>query len=90
MNIPAGKISAGDSLVEAIGNAVASRIQNWAGCTQRLLDVGQAARYLGLSPAALRHKTACGEIVVVKIDSKLRYDRRDLDRLIDSARREGV
>jgi hypothetical protein len=85
-----GMIGAGDSLIEAIANAVASRLQHWAGTTQRLLDIDQAAQYLGMTPVALRHKAGCGEIVVVKIDGRLRFDRRDLDRFIDSARREGV
>src|SRR6266404_5244261 len=37
---------------------------------------------------ALRHKAAI-EIPCVRIDSKLRFDRRDLDRYIDCAKREG-
>jgi Helix-turn-helix domain len=61
-----------------------------ATCNQRLMDIEAAAQYLGLTPAALRSKTACGEVPVVKIDSKLRFDRRDLDRFIDRAPREGV
>jgi hypothetical protein len=83
-------ISPGDALIQAIADAVASRLQRWAGCTQRLLDIDQAAAYLGMTAVALRHKAACGEVVVVKIDAKLRFDRRDLDRFIDGARREGV
>jgi hypothetical protein len=38
---------------------------------------------------ALRHKAGI-EVPVVKIDNKLRFDRRDLDRYIDHAKREGV
>ncbi len=48
-----------------------------------------AAMYLGMTTAALRHKAGI-DIPVVKIDSKLRFDRRDLDRFIDRAPREGV
>ena len=80
----------GDTLITAIADAVAARLERMAGCSQRLLDVDQASLYLGMTPGALRHKTACGEIPVVKIDAKLRFDRRDLDRYIDGARREGV
>ena len=86
-----GRGSAGDALVDAIADAVALRLENMAGCTQRLMEIDQAAEYLGMTPAALRHKNSCGEgPPSVKIDSKLRYDRRDLDRYIDRARREGV
>ena len=82
-------IGAGDSLIEAIANAVASRLQHWAGTTQRLLDIEQAAQYLGMTTEALRHK-AGSDIPVVRIDCKLRFDRRDLDQFIDRAPREGV
>ena len=56
---------------------------------QRLLDVDDAAKYLGMTTHALRHKAGT-EVPVVKIDNKLRFDRRDLDRYIDRAQREGV
>lgn len=84
-------MNGGDAFVEAIAEAVALKLEKMAGCAQRLMDVEQAAQYLGMTPAALRHKNACGEgPTAVKIDSKLRYDRRDLDRYIDKAPREGV
>jgi hypothetical protein len=81
--------SAGDLLIASIADAVATRLELMAGCTQRLLDLDAAAMYLGMTAAALRHKAGI-EIPVVKIDSKLRFDRRDLDRIIDRAPREGV
>ena len=84
-------MGAGDALIDAIADAVALKLERMAGCSQRLFDIDQAATYLGMTPAALRHKSYCGEgPPVVKIDSKLRYDRRDLDRYIDRAPREGV
>jgi hypothetical protein len=76
-------------MIEAIADAVFLRLQHWAGCTQRLLDVDQAAQYLGMTAAALRHKAGI-DLPCVKIDAKLRFDRRDLDRFIDRAPREGV
>jgi hypothetical protein len=42
-----------------------------------------------MTPHALRHKAAI-DIPCVGIDTKLRFDRRDLDRWIDRARREGL
>ena len=56
---------------------------------QRLLEIDDAAKYLGLSVHALRHK-AGAEIPVIRVDARLRFDRRDLDRFIDSAAREGM
>lgn len=81
---------AGDALVDAIADAVALKLEKMAGCNQRLLDIDQAAQYLGMTSVALRHKVAVGEVPVVKIDAKHRFDRRDLDRYIDRAPREGV
>lgn len=82
-------MSSGDHFFESLADAVALRVERIVACNQRLLDVEQAAAYLGMTPAALRHKAAV-EIPVVKIDAKLRFDRRDLDRYIDQAPREGV
>jgi hypothetical protein len=82
-------MSAGDSLIAAIADAVALRLERMAGSSKRLLDAEQAAEYLGMTVNALRHK-AGRELPVVKIDNKLRFDKRDLDRFIDRAPREGV
>jgi hypothetical protein len=41
-----------------------------------------------MSPYSLRHKAGV-EIPVVRLDAKLRFDRRDLDKFIDAAKREG-
>lgn len=81
--------SAGDVMIEAIAEAVATRIQGMAGMQQRLMGVEDAARYLGLTTHALRHKAGV-DIPCVRIDGKLRFDRCDLDRYVDQAPREGV
>ena len=81
--------SVGESLINAIAEAVAAKLESMAGCNQRLLDIDQAAQYLGMSVMALRHKAGV-DIPVVKIDAKNRFDKRELDRYIDRAPREGV
>lgn len=81
--------SAGDAMIEAIADAVASKLERMINASQRLMDLDEAARYLGMSPHALRHKAGI-DIPCVRIDSKLRFDRRELDRCIDRAKREGV
>lgn len=81
--------TAGDALIDAIAEAVALRLEKMASAKQRLLDIDQAAEYLGMTAIALRHKAGV-DVPVVKIDAKLRFDRRDLDRYIDHAPREGV
>jgi Helix-turn-helix domain len=82
-------VGAGDLLIEALAEAVARKLERMVASQQRLLDVEDAAKYLGMTAHALRHK-AGNEVPVVKIDNKLRFDRRDLDRYIDRAQREGV
>ena len=79
----------GDLFFDLLAEAVARRIEQLLNNLPRLLDIEDAARYLGLTVHALRHKAGV-EIPVVRIDSKLRFDRRDLDRYIDQAKREGI
>jgi hypothetical protein len=81
---------AGGQLINAIAEAVSAKLLKLLDTKQRLLDVEAAACYLGMTPIALRHKVSLGEIPNVKIDGKLRFDKRDLDRYIDRAPREGV
>jgi hypothetical protein len=81
--------SPGDTLVEAIAEAVAQKLERMAGTQQRLMDVDTAAKYLGMTPAALRQKAGVS-IPCVRIDGKLRFDKRELDRYIDRAPRDGV
>jgi chromatin segregation and condensation protein Rec8/ScpA/Scc1 (kleisin family) len=79
----------GDIMIDAIAEAVVKRIERIVATSQRLMDIDEAARYLGMTPHALRHKSGV-EIPCVRIDAKLRFDRRDLDRWIDRAKRDGV
>jgi helix-turn-helix protein len=64
---------------------------NSPAATSRLLDLQQAARYLGVSPWTVRDLEASGVIprVVIPLPNgrdlrKLLFDRADLDRLIES------
>jgi len=84
-----GQLSPGDAMIEAIAEAVAVKLSRISSISQRLMDVEEAAKYLGMTPHALRHKAAI-DIPCVRIDTKLRFDRRDLDRYIDRAKREGL
>lgn len=78
-----------EALIEEIAQAIALKVEKITGTQQRLLDIEGAAKYLGMTVHALRHKAGV-EIPCIRIDGKLRFDRRDLDRCIDLARREGV
>lgn len=82
-------MSAGDDLVNAIADAVAIRLERMASCNQRLMGIEKAAEYLGLTVDALRAR-AGRDIPCVRTDRYMRFDRRELDRWIDRAPREGV
>ena len=81
---------AGTSFIDAVAEAVFERVKHLVGERQRLMDVEDAARYLGMTVHALRHKVSAGEIPVLSLDSKNRFDVRDLDRMIDHGKRRGV
>jgi excisionase family DNA binding protein len=53
---------------------------------RRVLQIDQAAEYLGCSPNKLRDLEAAGRIRRVEIDSRLRFDIRDLDKFIEGAK----
>ncbi|MCX6543781.1 MAG: helix-turn-helix domain-containing protein [Acidobacteria bacterium] len=50
----------------------------------RLLDAKTAARALGLPYTSLRDATFRGELAVVKVGRRWFFDRRDLERFIES------
>lgn len=50
----------------------------------RLLNAPEAARYVGVSETKLRDLVARKHVTEVRIDGCVRYDRRRLDRFIDS------
>jgi excisionase family DNA binding protein len=50
---------------------------------KRLLDVPEAAEYMGRTPEAFRQLIYRGKIPVVRIDRRVQIDRADLDRLIE-------
>jgi len=72
---------------ETIAEAVVIRLKDSTVIVPRLLTLNQAAAYLGLSPDALKAKVHMGRVPTVGIDKKLRFDKLDLDRMIDQSKR---
>ena len=70
-----------------IADAVANRLKDTGIVAPRLLTLDQAATYLGLTKDALKAKVHLGRIPTVDLDKKLRFDRQDLDRIIDQNKR---
>ncbi|MGA7415869.1 MAG: helix-turn-helix domain-containing protein [Bryobacteraceae bacterium] len=72
---------------DTIAEAVVIRLKDPAVIALRLLTLNQAATYLGLSPDALKAKVHMGRVPTVDIDKKLRFDKFDLDRMIEQSKR---
>ena len=72
---------------DTIADAVANRLKDTGIVAPRLLTLDQAATYLGLTKDALKAKVHLGRIPTVDLDKKLRFDRKDLDRIIDQNKR---
>jgi excisionase family DNA binding protein len=72
---------------DTIAEAIASRLMDSNVLIPRLLTLEQAAKYLGLTKEALKAKVHLGRIPTVDLDKKLRFDRLDLDRMIEQNKR---
>ena len=70
-----------DALADAIAARVAARLNRAEG--PRLLNVNEAAEYVGRTPKALRHMIASGVIPAIREGSRVHLDRADLDRWIE-------
>jgi len=70
-----------DVLADAIAARVAARLNQSA--QPRLMNVKQAAEYIGRSQKALRHMIANGTIPSVREGSRVHLDRGDLDRWVE-------
>jgi excisionase family DNA binding protein len=81
----------GDTLIEAIADAVAHRLERLQTTRKRLLTLEHAAEYLGMSDDTVERLVASGRLVPVRgLDRRIRFDIRDLDRLIEESKRAKV
>ena len=86
---PSLSVSTIANLVESFPEAIAVRVERLTAARQRLMDIDDAAEYLGMTAHALRHKAGV-DVPCIRIDGRLRFDRQDLDMCIDRAKREGI
>lgn len=52
----------------------------------RLLPIPDAARYLGMTTYAMRHRIAEGRFPYVRMGKRIFLDRKDLDRFIEDSK----
>ena len=64
-----------------------NRITDCGVLVPRLLTLDQAATYLGLTKDALKAKVHMGRVPTVDLDKKLRFDRHDLDNIIEKSKK---
>jgi len=70
-------------LAEEIAAIVVERLRE-RHVEQRLFTTADAAKYLGCSDSQVKRFASAGRLRAIRMDSSLRFDRRDLDLLIDS------
>ena len=80
-----------DAIIDAIAERVAEKIRAGKSSEDalirpRLLNVAQAAQYLGRSRESVEHLIAAVKIPTVRIDRRVFVDLADLDRLIDDSK----
>lgn len=73
--------------LDELAKAIAERLNGKGVLAPRLMDLDAAATYLGMTPDALKHKALRGIIPSVELDTKWRFDREDLDKLIESRKK---
>jgi len=78
--------SATDPLVRAIVEGVLAGMPETGAVRPRLLNVNDAARYLGRTGATLRQLIRKGKLPTVSLDGRVFLDIQDLDRAIDEAK----
>ena len=76
-----------DSLDERVAARLGDRLGESNGIKPRLLTVAEAARYLGRTRYSVQHLIQNSTLPPVKLDSRTFLDIKDLDRLIDDAKR---
>jgi len=83
-----------DAIAAAVAELVSRRLAGAgpaAGAVApRLLNVDQAATYLGRTKEAVQHMIAAGKLPTVRLDRRMQIDVRDLDRWIEDNKQQPV
>ena len=83
-------MSAGESFVKEIVAGVVEQLRADGVIAvqrpKRLFNVDDAAQYLDRTPKAVRKLIEDGKIPVVRLDSRVQIDRKDLDCVIEGAK----
>jgi len=90
MNTEASKEQILDGLAKMIASEVVKQMEATNEHKEaRLMSVDAAAKYLGRTPAAVRHMIAKGSINCVRRDGRVQLDRSDLDTWVEMGKARG-
>ena len=76
--------------LNAMADAIADRLEHRQEARRRLLDVEQAAEYLGMTESAVYNLVSDNKLRPVRFDRRIRFDIRDLNELIEQAKKGGT
>jgi hypothetical protein len=86
MSASRGSTETVELFLTAIADTIADRLEGRQAARRRLLNVEQAGEYLSTSESGIYNLVADEKLSPVRIDRKLRFDVRDLDRLVDDSK----
>jgi excisionase family DNA binding protein len=74
-------------LLNALADAIADRLEHRQETRRRLLSAEQVAEYINRSKSAIYNLVSEGKLRAVRLDRRLSFNIRDLDNLIDQAKK---
>jgi excisionase family DNA binding protein len=76
-----------EQVLAAVADAIAERIDRRQQARRRLLDMEQTCEYLGVSEDGVYRLVSDRKLTPVNVDRRRRFDIRDLDKLIEAAKK---
>ena len=73
--------------LNAMADAIADRLEHRRDTRRRLLDMEQTCEYLGVSEDGVYRLVQDQKLTPVRFDRRMRFDIRELDQLIEGAKR---
>lgn len=77
-----------ENFLDAFAEAIANRLESMLTERCRLMDMRRAAEFLGMTEDAVYTHVSRGTLKPVRIDSRNRFDIRDLKKLIEDGKKE--
>lgn len=86
INLPDTRGGNLNQLLDLIADALIDRLEVRQSVRKRVLNVEQAAEYLGCSKDQVSALVAENKLIPVRFDRRLRFDIRELDRLVEESK----